>query len=396
MLDVFGDFSANDPAAALAEAAKGCPYQWQPETQALYALRAGDVRQVLTSKDFWSERAPDRRAAALSEDDRQRRTKLKEFLALWPVFSDGEHHRRVRRVAIRPLRQVVTPALLGSWERLAGRRLAEAGEDAFDWVDHIARPLARETIAALTGSADADRLIDLGGLVMNELATSRIEMARIDAALEAIDELRDWLRTALTDPPSAFVAGLAELWDDEKFGPDSATALLTQIITGAHDPVVTALCVAGERVTGDMLTELSPRTVREEVFRIATPFRFASRYARRPVTVGSHRLNTGDRIVLCLGTANLDPDFHPAPLEFRRRTTSPRSLSFGAGEHYCPGAPLAHAIVGVLLDSLADLGVHFSVENAEREPELAMLRYRRLVGRLVRHGSSRAVPRPSS
>jgi cytochrome P450 len=195
----------------------------------------------------------------------------------------------------------------------------------------------------------------------------------------------------LADPPSAFVAGLAELWDDEKLGPDSATALLTQIVTGAYEPTVTALCLAGERVTGEVLAELPAQTVREETIRLATPFRFASRYARRPVNVGPHRLDVGDRIILCLGTANLDPDDYPNPLEFRQRRGLPRSLSFGAGEHYCPGAPLAQAIVGVLLDSLVRLGVHFVVERAEREPELLMLRYRRLDGRLVRSGGSPAV-----
>lgn len=390
MLDVFGDFSSDDPAAALAEAVGSCPYQWEAETHALYAFRAHEVRRVLTSKDFWSERAPDRRSASLAEEDRERRAKLKEFFAHWPVFSDGDHHVRVRHLAIRLLREVVAPELLGSCERLVRHRLTEAGERSFDWMERVARPLTRAAIATLTGAADVDRLIGLGSVIMNELATPRIEMARIDAALEAIDVLREWLRAALEDPPSPFVAGLAELWDDEKFGPDSATALLTQIITGAYDPTVTALCQVAERVTGRLLAELPPQTVREEVFRLATPFRFASRYARRPVTVGPHRLEVGDRIILCLGTANLDPDHYPRPLEFRRQGEPVRSLSFGAGAHYCPGAPLAQAIVGVLIDVFVDLGVHFVVERVEREPELSMLRYRRLHGRLVRSAGSPA------
>jgi cytochrome P450 len=390
MVDVFGDFSSQDPAQALAEAAEGCPYQWQPQTQALYAFRAHDVGQVLASEDFWSERAPDRRLASLSAADAERRARLRDFFARWPVFSDGDRHRRVRRLAIALLRDVVTPELLGWCERLVRHRLAKAGAGTFDWMDRVARPLAWEAVAALTGRADAESLIGLGGCVIDELATPRIEMSRIDAALEAVGELRDWLRTALDHPPSAFVAGLTELWNDGEFGPDSATALLTQVVTGAYEPTVTALCFAGERVTGEVLARLPRQRLREEVFRLATPFRFASRYARRPVTVGPHRFESGGRIVLCLGSANLDRDRYPEPLDFQWTGKPSRSFSFGAGAHYCPGAPLAHAILGVLLDALEELGVHFSAERVEREPEISMLRYRRLEGRLVRSTAVRA------
>ncbi|MEI7033754.1 cytochrome P450 [Streptomyces pratensis] len=387
MVDLYGDFGSTDPAVTLYEAVEnGCPYQRDPDSQTLYAFRADDVKDILTDKNFWSERSSDRRLASLSEEEKERRTKLKDFFARWPVFSDADYHKHVRHIAIRLLRDVDTPELVASCEKLIDSRICEAGEGPFDWMDRIARPLAHDAIAAVTGAADTALLIDLGGAVMDELATPRIDMERIDAALAAVDALRDWLGDALADPPSAFVAGLADLWNDEAYGPKSATALLTQIVTGAYDPLVTTLCVAAEKVTAEALTELPRRALREEVLRLATPFRFASRYARRPVTVGPYRLDAGDRVNLCLGTANLDAHHYPGPLEIRHREENPRSLSFGAGEHYCPGAPLAQAVVGVLLDTLTRLGVRFSVERVEREPELPMLRYRRLDGRLVRFG----------
>lgn len=87
--------------------------------------------------------------------------------------------------------------------------------------------------------------------------------------------------------------------------------------------------------------------------------------------------------MLCLGTANLDPGRYPAPLEFRQRTGVPPSSSFGAGPHYCVGGRLARAIIEVLLNCLAKLGVYFIADQVEREPELPMLRYRRMTGRLA-------------
>lgn len=383
MLDLTADFGSRDPTEALARAGNGCPYQWEPERHALYAFRAPDVGKVLTDEDFWSERAPDRRTVSMTEKDRERRAELRDFLTRWPVFSDGDYHGRLRRVAIRLLRGVVTPELLRSCERLVTRRLAGAGDGGFDWMDRVARPLATEVVGHLIG-ADAAHVIELGSIVMDELATPRIDIARVHAALTAIDELRDWLRGSLAEPTSALVGGLAELWQDRKFGPEPATALLTQIVTGAYEPIATCLGLAGERVTGEVLAALPMRTVRNEVFRLATPFRFASRYARHPTTVGPHRLAEGDRITVCLAAANLDAGYYPEPVRFQQRKTCPVSHSFGAGQHYCPGAPLAHAVLSVLLDSLVRLGVQFVPERVEREPELPMLRYRQVYGRLTR------------
>jgi cytochrome P450 len=394
VLDLLADFGTNDPTLALAKAAMGCPYQWDPESHSLYAFSAHDVNRVMTSRDFWSEQGPDHRIVGLAENDRRSWANLSDFFSLWPVFSDGNHHKRMRRATRRLLRSALTPELLGSCERLATHRLATAADGTFDWIDHVARPLAIEALRNLLGGPDADELIYLSRSIMEELAAPRIEAARVDDALEALDELRCWLRKALVSPASPFLAEIADVSRDEDLGLESALALLTQIVTGAYDPILTSLGYVGERVTGELLTALPSQVVREEVFRLATPFRFASRYARHPVTIGHHHFGPGDRIVLCLGTANLDPSRYPEPLEFRQRKESSLSLSFGAGLHYCPGAPLARAIVTLLLNSLVTSGVHFDVARVEREPQLPMLRYRRLAGQLTPSTGLAASPDP--
>ncbi|MEU5364032.1 cytochrome P450 [Streptomyces sp. NPDC005925] len=383
MLDVFGDYSARDPFAALADAVQGCPYQAVAENGGPYALRAADVRRLLTSGDVWSQRSADRRLAGLSERDAARRTELKRFLSHWPVFSDSEYHQRARRTVVRLLRGTVTPELVAACTELFETRLATPVGKSFDWLEEVARPTGRELIATLVGRADAARLIRLSGAVMDELAAAHLDIALIDHALEAVEELRSWLEAARNDPPTPFVAKLGKVWDDPAYGPEPATAFLTQMITGAYDPTTTALCVVGERVGAQVLLDLSVTVLREEVFRLATPFRFATRYARQSMSVGPYRLEADDRINLCLGTANLDPAEYPDPLEIRARENAARALSFGAGKHYCPGALLARTVVEALLTSLKKAQVVFDAEHVEREPELPALRYRKLRGSLV-------------
>lgn len=383
MLDVFGDYSARDPFEALADAAQGCPFQAAAENGGPYALRAADVRKLLTSRDVWSQRSVDRRLAGLSEQDAARRTEWKRFLAHWPVFSDAEYHERARRTMVRLLRGTVTPELVALCTELFEARLALPAGESFDWLQEVARPTGREVIATLVGQADAARLIGLSQGVMDELAAAHLDITLIDHALKSAEQLRSWLDAARGDPPTPFVARLGEVWDDPSYGPESATAFLAQMVTGAYDPTTTAMCVVGERVGERELVDLPVIALREEVFRLATPFRFATRYARRPIAVGPYRLEPDDRINLCLGTANLDPEEFPGPLEIRARRNAGRALSFGAGKHYCPGALLARTVVETLLTSLKKAQLVFHVEHVEREPELLMLRYRKLVGSLA-------------
>jgi cytochrome P450 len=50
---------------------------------------------------------------------------------------------------------------------------------------------------------------------------------------------------------------------------------------------------------------------------------------------------TGGEIVLLLGAANRDPKRFEKPDVFEPGRSGPVPLSFGAGAHYCLGAPLA-------------------------------------------------------
>jgi cytochrome P450 len=385
--NLFADFSSRDPTPALARTAEGCPFQRVPQTHAVLVLRAGDVSRLLADDGFGSRRPPDPRVAALPPPERATEEKIRSFFSLWPVFSDGDYHDQVRRVVVRGLRSTVTPAATAAWEGLVTDRIESLGRQPFDWIETVCRPLARQVVATLVGEAGADLTIDLGRVIMDRLNAPSMDVARTQAGLAAIAALRDWLRGAVADPPTALVAAIAELWWDSRLGPDSATAVLAQLVTGAFEPTIAALGVVAERVDGKLLADLPIEVLREEVLRIAVPFRFASRFAVGGRDVGPYHLQPGERIILGLGTANFDSRAFAEPLACRRRAGNPRGFSFGRGRHYCPGAPLARSAIDAVLRSLARIGLCFSAEIIERHPELSMLRYRRIEGRLVHSGN---------
>jgi cytochrome P450 len=80
----------------------------------------------------------------------------------------------------------------------------------------------------------------------------------------------------------------------------------------------------------------------EEFLRFVSPVQFSKpRIVRRDVEIGGVRLKKGDRIMVMLAAANMDPEANACPeqLDLDRRPN--RHISFGTGIHFCLGHQLA-------------------------------------------------------
>ncbi len=93
------------------------------------------------------------------------------------------------------------------------------------------------------------------------------------------------------------------------------------------------------------------RTV-EECLRICAPVHIFQRYALEETEVDGVSLKRGDVISLVLAAANLDPQKFEEPLAFRPDRAEAPNLSFGAGIHFCIGAPLARLELNIVLPLL--------------------------------------------
>lgn len=93
------------------------------------------------------------------------------------------------------------------------------------------------------------------------------------------------------------------------------------------------------------------RTV-EETLRICAPVHIFERWALEPVEIDGVALKRGDKVGLILAAANLDPAKFSEPLTFRPDRQDGANLSFGAGIHFCIGAPLARLELTIVLPIL--------------------------------------------
>ena len=114
--------------------------------------------------------------------------------------------------------------------------------------------------------------------------------------------------------------------------------------------------------------ELIPRFI-EETLRLESPIKGAFRLALKTTTVGGVEIPAGSTVMLLHGATGRDPRQFECPHELRiDRTNVRQHISFGAGIHTCPGAPLARAEGRVVIERLFDRTNEIRVAEAAHGP----------------------------
>ena len=91
-----------------------------------------------------------------------------------------------------------------------------------------------------------------------------------------------------------------------------------------------------------------------ETLRFDAPLHMFTRQVYEDVELFGHRFGRGDRIACLLGAANRDPALADDPARFDPSRTPGANAAFGAGIHFCVGAPLARLEMQIALRVLFD------------------------------------------
>ena len=92
----------------------------------------------------------------------------------------------------------------------------------------------------------------------------------------------------------------------------------------------------------------------EETLRYDSPVQMLTRRVTRDIEVGERKIHEGDQVAVSYGAANRDPAMFPDPDTFSLERENSRHLGFGAGIHYCLGAPLARMEATIMLNAMLD------------------------------------------
>jgi cytochrome P450 len=241
-------------------------------------------------------------------------------------------------------------------------------QGSVDLLPAYATPIPVTIIADLVGLPRSltDQLLDWSHAMVAMYQFSRSRAVE-DAAVAAAEAFAECLREAMAvkrrDPGDDLMSLLLAAQNNGSgrelaLSDDELVSTVVLLLNAGHEATVhtigngtKALLEAGINPTLITAPNNIARLV-EEVLRFDAPLHMFTRYALQDLSIAGIDLKRGDTIGLLLGAANRDPAQFMDPDRFDpSRTTNPH-VSFGAGIHFCLGAPLARLELEVALPIL--------------------------------------------
>lgn len=339
------DFVA-DPYPAFARMRRNAAVAWHEPSQMWLAFTHEACSAVLRDRALgrlWRDRQPTERFEPFNLLHRNQM-----------MEQEPPGHTRLRR-------RVSAAFARGHIERIRPRvtaigvqLLAGVDPGGFDVLKDFAEPLPVLVIAELLGAPAADFALLRGWSqaivrMYEPTVAPVVEAAALQASQEFVDYLRSLMQARSGDLGDDLLSDLIRAQRGaDGLSDDEVVASAALLLNAGHEASVNvfgnglvALLGApgqwGRLVSGETAGEVAV----EELLRYDSALQLFERTATTGVTVAGVTVTAGQKVAALLGSANRDEKVfsHPDVLDITRDPNP--HLAFGAGVHFCLGAPLA-------------------------------------------------------
>lgn len=371
------DFSApgfvNDPYPELAQLrSEGKPI-WHEGLGLWLAAKHQDANAVLRTKTLGRIFTP-----------KDPETQWNEFNWLHSdsiLDSEPPKHTRLRSLVGKAFSRSRIDSLKPEIERLAGILLDKAEDKlartgTFDLIADYAEPLPVKVIAALLGFPDEDEHL------LRPWSQAIVKMYEVDPsdtaqeeARQAAHEFAEYVRALMIarkiTPGEDLISELATVEEaGEKLNTQELIATCVLLLNAGHEASVNGfgngIVAALQREDQAQLLRSNPRAVTdtaiEEFLRFDSPLQLFERTATQDTEIGGITVQKGQKIASLLGSANRDEDVFENPEQMDLTRANNPQIGFGAGIHFCLGAPLARlelsASLPMLFERFPEIQLH--------------------------------------
>jgi len=318
------------------------------------------VNAILRDRRFGREVPPDRQAPTPEHLAPFYAVEAHSMLELEPP-----RHTRLRGLVLRAFTSRRIAALEPEIAQLSHDLIDAMPPGECDLLLHFARKLPVIVIARLLGVPEtmSDDLLRWSNAMVGMYLAGRTrtaEDAAVTATLEFTAFLRAYVEARRARPADDLITHLIAAEEaGDRLTTDEMITTCILLLNAGHEATVHTL---GNGVKALLETKtprpaLDPDCVAEtveEILRYDPPLHLFTRQVYAPVEVMGHQFQPGDQVGLLLAAANRDPGAFDRPGRFLPARPEKPNLSFGAGLHFCVGAPLARLELQVALPILFD------------------------------------------
>jgi cytochrome P450 len=358
-----------DPYGDYAELRDRAPVLYDEATDHWLVSRYDDVDRLLRDRRFG------RTYLHVAAHEEMGRPSPPDWHApFWDLINAGildmepPDHTRVRKLVakaftpryVEGLRPRVRSIFDGLVDRVAG-----AGE--FDMLPALAEPLPVTVIAEMLGVPEGDRHLlrpwSADIVKMYELNPSEgSQRAAVRACVEFGDYLRGLARERRDRPGDDLISSLVHVIDEGRtLTEDELVGTCVLLLNAGHEATVNATLLGWWTLFRhpDRLKELQADpslvpTAVEELLRFQTPLPMFERWVLEPFELHGVRIPKGAELGLLFDSANHDPAVFDDPEGVRLDRRPNPHLAFGAGIHFCLGAPLGRLELQVTFRTLLE------------------------------------------
>jgi len=285
--------------------------------------------------------------------------------------SEPPKHTRLRSLVAKAFNRNKIEGMRPAVERITQQLLDAINEkvksgETFDLIADYAEPLPVKIIADLLGFPESEEHL------LRPWSQSIVKMYEVNpseqyqseakkAAAEFAEYVRSLAEHRKINPGQDLITDLAMVEENgEKLNSHELVATCVLLLNAGHEASVNAfgngMVAALERPDqADLLRKNSraiTETALEEFMRFDAPLHLFERTATVDTEVGGVKIEKGQKIAALIGSANRDSTvFERADEMDLTRDPNPH-IGFGAGIHFCLGAPLARLEMSVSLPAL--------------------------------------------
>ena len=272
-------------------------------------------------------------------------------------------HTRLRGLVLRAFTSRHIAALGPEITQLSHDLIDALPDGPFDLLVYFGQKLPVTLIARLLGVPEAmsDDLLKWSNAMVGMYMAGRTaatEQRAVDATESFVAFLRDYIAQRRARPADDLITSLIAAEESgEKLTTDELISTCILLLNAGHEATVHTIGNGVKTLlqTQTPVSALAPGAIEatvEEILRLDPALHMFTRWAYEDIDIMGHTFQRGDRVALLLAAANRDPAAWENPNQFIPTRPIKPNVAFGAGLHFCVGAPLARLELQIALPIL--------------------------------------------